>query len=144
MPNQINRIRYFTGAQPNIRVYGISNLVADLSMPFEVNPHRVSFQDATSHTTRKAIEQLAKVHGITHLRVEAFAIHITLAQVFSWSEKHNEVVKILKDVYFATIPWNGEYDMAQEVEVVSEGVAGLCNRCIAMMKPVDIAPDADR
>lgn len=119
MTNQINRIRFFTGTQPNIRVYGISSLIADPSMPFEVNPQRVSFQDGTSQTTRKAIEQLAKVHGITHLHVEAFAVHITLAPVFSWSEKHNEVIKILKDVYFAPIDWNGEYDIPQEVEIDS-------------------------
>lgn len=147
MSNSINRIRFFTGAQPNVRVYGISSLAPDPSMPFAVNPQKVSFQDGTSHTTRNAIEKLAKIYGITRLEVEAFAIHITLAPVFNWSEKHDEVIKILKEVYFAPKDWNGEYDIPQSVEIVDEvgeGGESFLKRCVSALTPIDCAPDADR
>ena len=120
----INRIRHYLVPGSHSRAYGVSRVLTNRNESFsETTPIVLSDEAPYSNdfiATRKSIEALNLIFtlpGVLKITFKPYEIIIDLADVFDWSEVHDTIIAIIKDVYFSN-------ESAVQVEGVSPPYIG--------------------
>ena len=101
------RIRCETTKSRHVRQYGLTvELTKDGETDIEAKgPLSFSEAERSNHrfftpATCQAIEQILGVNGVVETITRRFEINVTIAPSFNWDDVHEQIIKILRNVYF--------------------------------------------
>lgn len=118
----INRIRFFN-PETCVRVYGISRELTNRKETCYVENPVVLTEEKPYHDgwnatkeTVDVINRMLALPGVLRLDFAPYQMQVTLAAVFNWKDVHEDILEIIKEVYFS-----GVQDI-EDIEVVEASV----------------------
>lgn len=107
MPNN-NRIRFASSIGSPVRCYAVSSTLTGSTKTIVTYPS-ISEADLKARTkagsaTAQTVDVIARLHrlpGITHLVIRSTELFVMLESASGWPSIHDEIIKILQEVYFA-------------------------------------------
>lgn len=103
--NDIQRIKILETSSPHLRIYGISKKLANCTMNIRAQSTDPAVYTAGIHciTSESAVaaSRLYLLPGISGLSVGPYEIHISIATACDWAEVNDQIIEILREVYFS-------------------------------------------